>query len=99
MKQNKIKLHYFLLKTISRFQTGHPYPNVYKSLPVRIGPDSQRVRKGIFAEISAFQQFVKAENYSKILVISTIFSVLSDSLVWNSNTAKIPFSSPFIVVW
>ena len=51
----------------------------------------QKVRKGVFAEISAFRQFVKAKKkYANILAISTILPlysscVLSDIMVWNSN--------------
>ena len=70
-----------------------------RSLPVRIWPYSQKkVRKWVVAEISALQQFVNAEKYNTILVISTIFTNLIElRIIWpyglEQNTAKSRFQS------
>ena len=50
-----------------------------RSLPV----SPQKVRKAVFAEFTAFQRFVKADKYAKILVLSTIFSTLVEKrIIW-----------------
>ena len=94
------------LETIWRFQNlaalSEHLQQAYQSESDQI---LQKVRKGFIAEIkSAFQQFVKDKKYAKILVLSTIFTTLIElCIIWpfglNSNTPKIPFSSPLTVVW
>ena len=75
MKQNEIKLHYFLLNHLEVFKPWQPYPNVYKKLTRQNLVRFFEVRNGVFVEIkSAFQQFVKEKNYAKILVLSTILN-------------------------
>ena len=60
-------------------ETWQPYPTVYKEYDQIL----QKVRKGVFVEFTAFQRFVKAEKYAKILVLFTIFSTLIERrIIW-----------------
>ena len=100
--ETKIQAALLSLKTIPRFQNSaaaHPTVCLQEAYQSESDQILQKVRKDLFAEFSAFPQFVKVEKYSNILLLSTIFTTLIElRIIWPFGL-ELKHTSPFTVVW